>query len=187
MANAHSADRYTRTAIGLHWLIALIIFGTFIFGLYVSGLPFSPQRLRLIAYHKWIGVTIFLLVLVRLAWRLTHPAPPLTVPMPGWQRRAATVSHGLLYLLIFVIPISGWLHSSAAGVPVVYLGLVQLPDLIGADKAVAKIFKLVHQTLNYTLATIVTVHALAALKHHFVDRDDVLSRMLPFLKTRTGE
>ena len=185
MNSSQPADRYTGTAIALHWLIALIIFSTFCLGLYVSGLPISPQRLRLIAYHKWIGVTIFLLVLVRLFWRLTHAAPALPPILPAWQQRAAEASHGLLYALIFIIPLSGWIYSSAAGVPVVYLGLVQLPDLIDADKALAKNLKLVHQILNYTLAAIVTVHTLAALKHEYVDRDGVLSRMLPFLKTRT--
>jgi cytochrome b561 len=177
-------ERYTDTAIVLHWLIALIIFSTFCLGLYVSGLPISPQRLRLIAYHKWIGVTIFQLVVLRLIWRLTHAAPPLPATMPAWQHKAAAASHALLYLLIFIIPLSGWIYSSAAGVPVVYLGIVQLPDLIGADKALAAKLKLLHKSLNYTLAIIVTVHTLAALKHEFVDRDGVLRRMLPFLKTR---
>ena len=173
--------RYTGTAIALHWIIGLAIFGTFTLGLYVSGLPISPPRLRLITYHKWIGVTIFSLVVIRLLWRATHAAPPLPESMPAWQRKASAASHGLLYLLIFIIPLSGWIYSSASGVPVVYLGLVQLPDLIGADKALAKTLKLVHQTLNYTLAVTVTVHTLAALKHQFVDRDGVLARMLPFL------
>lgn len=176
-------DRYTGTAIALHWLIALAVIGTFCFGLYVSGLPFSPRRIRLIAYHKWIGVSIFLFAVVRTLWRASHPAPDLPPGMPLWQRRAAAISHGLLYLLILVIPISGWLYSSAANVPVVYLGLVQLPDLVGADKALAHNLKLLHKVLNYTLAVIVTVHTLAALKHQFIDRDRLLGRMLPSRKS----
>ena len=183
MTTPQTPARYTGTAIALHWIIALAIFGTFSLGLYVSGLPFSPPRLRLIAYHKWIGVTIFSLVVIRLLWRATHATPPLPDSMPAWQRKAAAASHGLLYLLIFIIPLSGWIYSSASGVPVVYLGLVQLPDLIGADKALAKTLKLVHQTLNYTLAAVVTVHTLAALKHQYVDHDGVLARMLPFLNS----
>jgi cytochrome b561 len=184
MATQTTKTRYTGAAIGLHWLIALAIFGTFILGMYVSDLPFSPQRLRLIAYHKWIGVTIFLFVAFRVFWRLTHPAPPLPNSIPPWQKAASAISHGLLYVLMVIIPLSGWIYSSAAGVPVVYLGLVQLPDLVGADKALAANLKLLHKALNFTLAGIVIVHVLAALKHHFLERDEVLARMLPFLKPK---
>ncbi|MBA2689707.1 MAG: cytochrome b [Burkholderiales bacterium] len=179
----NDSARYTHTAITFHWLIALSIFATFALGLYVSGLPFSPQRLRLISYHKWIGVTIFGLVVLRLLWRATHPAPILPAGLPAWQRRAAAASHLLLYVLMLAIPLSGWMYSSAAGAPVVYFGLLQLPDLIGADKALAQNLKLTHRVLNYTLAGIVTVHVLAALKHQFIDRDGVLARMSPFSKS----
>ncbi len=99
--------------------------------------------------------------------------------MPAWQRRMAAATHVLLYVLIIIIPLTGWLYSSAAGVPTVYLGIVQLPDLVAKDKALATQLKLVHVTLNYTMLTLVIMHAAAALKHHFVDRDDVLRRMLP--------
>ena len=180
---ANNRTCYTGTAIALHWLIAFTVFGTFCFGLYVSGLPFSPRRIRWISYHKWVGISIFLLALFRLLWRFGHPAPALPATMPAWQRRTATASHSALYVLLLFIPLSGWLYSSAAGVPVVYLGLIRLPDLITPDKPLAKILKLTHMVLNYTLAGIVIVHALAALKHHFVDRDGVFARMLPFLKS----
>jgi cytochrome b561 len=183
MATDTKKSRYTYTAISLHWLIAIAIIGTFLLGLYVSSLPFSPQRIRLISYHKWIGVTIFILVLFRVFWRVTHAAPPLPQSIPRWQQIASTVSHGLLYAFMIAIPVSGWLYSSASGVPVVYLGLFKLPNLISADKALAANLKLVHIGLNFTLAAIVIVHILAALKHHFVDRDNVLVRMLPFLKS----
>ncbi len=96
--------------------------------------------------------------------------------------RAATSVHAALYVLILAIPLTGWLYSSAAGLPTVYLGLVQLPDLLIKDNALAAQLKLVHITLNYTLLTLVVIHAAAALKHHVVDRDDVLRRMLPFVK-----
>ena len=170
---------YTRTAIALHWLAGLLILCGFTLGLSLGDLPISPQTLRLYGYHKWIGITVFLLALMRLAWRRTHPAPP-PVAMPEWQRRAAAATHALLYAFMLVIPLSGWIYSSATGVEVVYLGLVPLPDLVPKDKALASVLKAVHVTLNYTLLALVTVHAGAALKHHFVDRDDVLRRMLPF-------
>jgi cytochrome b561 len=169
---------YTRTAIALHWLALLLIVGGFSLGVWMVDLPIAPRTLRVYAYHKWIGVTVFLLAIVRLAWRIGHPAPP-SVAMPAWQRRAAAASHVLLYALMLAIPLSGWLYSSATGVQVVYLGLVALPDLVPKDKALAGALKTAHVTLNFTLLALVLVHAGAALKHHFVDRDRVLSRMLP--------
>jgi cytochrome b561 len=171
---------YTRTAITLHWLAAALILCNFLLGPWMVDLPISPQKLRLYAWHKWIGITIFLLVLVRLAWRRRHPPPP-PVAMPDWQRRAAGAAHALLYVLMLLIPLSGWVYSSATGVQVVYLGLVPLPDLVAKDKALAAILKAVHAVLNLSLLALVFVHAGAAVKHHVVDRDVVLARMVPFL------
>jgi len=174
---------YTGTAIALHWLAGVLILCGFALGLWLKDLPVSPQMLRLYGYHKWFGITVFLLALLRLIWRHTYPAP-LPVAMPEWQRRAATATHALLYAFMLVIPLSGWIYSSATGVQVVYLGLVPLPDLVPKDKSLATVLKAVHITLNYTLLALVAVHAGAALKHHWVDRDDVLRRMLPFLPRR---
>jgi len=177
--------RYTATAIALHWLLVLLVVCSAALGLYMVGLTLSPAKLKLYSWHKWVGVTIFMLAVLRAAWRLTHPAPPLPDPTPHWQRKAAAVSHLLLYLLLLVIPVSGWLMSSALGVQTVYLGLVPLPDLLAKDKALGELLKLVHVTLNCTLAALVAVHAAAALRHHFVNRDDVLQRMLPFIRPPT--
>ena len=176
---------YASTAIALHWLIFVLIACGFTLAVYMVGLPLSPQKLKYFSWHKWIGVTVFVLVVVRLAWRLTHPAPALPATMPLWQRRAAALNLFALYVLLLVIPPTGWLYSSATGVPTVYLGLVQLPDLLAKDKALAEQLKLIHVTLNFTMLALVVIHAAAALKHHFVDRDDVLRRMLPFVKLRT--
>lgn len=181
MSPAASAH-YTRTAIALHWLIFVLIACGFTLAVYMVDLPLSPQKLKYFSWHKWIGVTVFLAALVRVAWRLTHPAPSLPATMPRWEQRAAAMGHAALYVLIVIIPITGWLYSSATGVPTVYLGLVQLPDLVPKDKPLAAQLKLVHISLNYTLFVIVCIHAAAALKHHFVDRDEVLGRMLPFVK-----
>ena len=178
MALADEA-RYTRIAIALHWAIAALILCTFPLGLYMADLPLSPHKLRVYSYHKWIGVTVFGLAALRLAWRATHRPPPLPQAVPAWQRRAAHGVHWLLYALLLAIPLSGWLHSSATGVPTVYLGLWQLPDVVAKDKALAAALKLAHQTLNFTLLALVVLHVAAALKHHFVDRDRVLARMLP--------
>lgn len=176
-----TGQRYTHTAVGLHWLIALLIFGLFPVGLYMVGLPLSPQKLKLYAWHKWTGITIFLLAVLRILWRARHaaPAPPQTTP--AWQHALASAIHLLLYVLVLAIPLSGWVMSSALGVPVVYFGVLQLPDLVGRNKELGEALKWLHSFLNYAMAALVAVHAAAALKHHLVDRDDVLVRMIPFL------
>jgi cytochrome b561 len=179
-----SPHRYTHFAIAFHWLIALLIIANFGLGLTMVDMNLSPQKLKFFSWHKWVGVTIFMLVCVRLLWRLGHAVPPLPASMSAWQAKAAHMSHILLYVLMFVIPISGWLYSSAAGKTVVYLGLITLPNLVQADKSLAEILKEVHEYLNFTLAALVLLHIAAAWKHHLVDRDDVLSRMLPFLSRK---
>jgi cytochrome b561 len=179
MALANTADRYGPMAQALHWATFLLLVGSFSLGLWMVELPLSPLKLRLISYHKWIGVTVFLLVLMRLAWRLYSPPPPLPASVPLWQRRAAKAVHGLIYVLLIAIPLIGWLGSSAKGIPTVYLGLVRLPDLLAKDPELAKRLFLVHWVLNKALLVAVGVHVAAALKHHLVDRDEVLVRMLP--------
>jgi cytochrome b561 len=173
---------YTRTAIGLHWLIAMALAGSFAVGLYMHDLPLTPMKLKIYSWHKWAGVTIFIFVLARLAWRLTHRPPPPPPDMPAWQHKVAEATHHALYLLMLIIPISGWLMSSAKGFQTVWFGVVPLPDLLGKDEALGNLLQRVHMLLNFTLAALVAAHVGAALKHHFIDRDDVLTRMLPFLK-----
>jgi len=176
-------ERYTSGAIALHWIVAALILFNLGFGLYTVGLPLSPQKLRFFSYHKWIGVTIFLLAAARLLWRLYHPAPALPAAMAAWEKAAAHWTHVLLYALFFMAPLTGWLSSSAQGFQTVYLGVIPIPDLLGKDKALAGALKLAHKSINYTMAAVIVLHAVAALKHHFVDKDDVLRRMLPRLKT----
>ncbi len=175
-------DRYTRTAVTLHWLVALLIFAAFPLGLYMHDLPLSPHKLRLFSYHKWIGVTAFMLALVRISWRITHRPPPLPERMPTWEKVSAVSVHYLLYALILVVPISGWLMSSAKGFQTVWFGVLPLPDLVGKNKELGDQLLEVHQTLNYLMLGLVLAHMGAALKHHFFDHDDVLARMLPFLE-----
>lgn len=176
-----SAAAYTRTAIVLHWLIALLILVAFPLGVYMHELPLSPRKLQLYSYHKWIGVTVMMLVAARLLWRIGH-RPPAPLPGPRWQLAAAQAVHHALYLLLVAIPVSGWLMSSALGFTVVWFGVLPLPDLVGKDKALGELLKAVHETLNFTLLALVVIHVAAALKHHFVDRDATLARMLPLLR-----
>jgi len=173
--------RYTGVAIGLHWLMAALIVVAFGLGWTLAGMEFSPQKVRWLSWHKWLGITVLGLTALRLAWRLAHPAPPLPPTVPVWQRRAAHAVHLLLYGLMFAIPLSGWLFSSAKGVAVVYLGLLPLPDLIGADEAAADRLRALHEWLNYALLAAVAAHVGAALQHHFIERDGVLARMVPQL------
>jgi cytochrome b561 len=177
---------YTRTAIALHWLTVALIATGFTLGKWMVGLPIAPQTLRVYAYHKWIGITVLTLTLARLAWRFAHPVP-LPAELPAWQRRAATASHASLYVLMLAIPVSGWLFSSASGVGVVYLGLIALPNLVAKDAALAATLKSVHFALNFTLLALVLLHAGAALRHHLVQRDRILWRMLPALSPRREE
>ncbi|QEL64827.1 cytochrome b561 [Oryzomicrobium terrae] len=167
---------YTRTAILLHWLVALLIFAAFPLGMYMADLPFSPNKLQLFSYHKWIGITVLLLVAIRLAWRATHAAPPAPAG-PRWQQVAATAVHHLLYVLMLVVPLSGWLMSSAKGFQTVWFGVLPLPDLVAKDKALGDLLREVHELLNYTLLALVAAHVGAALKHHFIDKDGLLDRM----------
>lgn len=169
--------RYTKIAIGLHWLIALLIFSAFPIGLYMHDLKLSPTKLHLYSYHKWIGITVLGLAVLRVLWRVTHKPPALL--LARWQEIASSIVHAALYLLILAVPLSGWLMSSAKGVKTVWLGILPLPDLVAKDKALGHILSNVHTALNYTLLVLVGLHIAAALKHHFVDRDDVLLRMLP--------
>jgi cytochrome b561 len=173
-----TVSRYTRTAVGLHWTMAGLILAGLFMGWTMTEMDVSPQRLKVYNWHKWVGVTVLLLALLRLLWRLTHRAPPLEPSMPAWQRAGAHISHGLLYLLLFVMPVTGWIYSNYTGYPVVYLGKVPLPNLVERDRELAATWLDVHVTLSVILAVVVSVHALAALYHHFISRDATLRRML---------
>ncbi|MBL0729521.1 cytochrome b [Piscinibacter sp. HJYY11] len=168
--------RYSTVAIAFHWVLALAIVGAFGMGVYMSDLPFSPQRLKYYNWHKWAGVTILALSALRLLWRLTH-RPPADPPMPAWQRGAAHATHWALYALFFAVPLVGWAYSSAAGFPIVWFGVLPLPDFVSPDKALAEAIKPWHAYLAYALAALVVMHIAAALKHQFIDRDGLISRM----------
>ena len=174
-----AAPRYDGIAIAAHWLLALAIVLNLALGFYMHDLELSPQRLRLFNWHKWAGITILALSALRLAWRLTH-APPADLPMPAWQRVAAHAVHRAFYVLFFAVPLAGWGYSSAAGFPVVWFGVLPLPDWVPVDRAWADAFKAVHKAAAMALALLVLLHVAAALKHHLIDRDGLLRRMRPF-------
>ena len=173
-------QRYSRTAILLHWLIAALIVGAFTLGLIMTEIHgFSPTKLKYYSWHKWAGVTVLALAALRLLWRLFNAPPAYPPSMPAFQQRAAHALHLALYLLMFAVPISGYFYTLAAGVPVVYLGVLPLPVLIDADPALKPVLQGVHYWLTMSMAALVAVHVAAALKHAIIDRDGVLRRMLP--------
>ena len=171
--------QYTVTAKFLHWLMALALTAVFVLGVYMHDLPFSPMKLKLYSWHKWAGVCLFLLVFIRLAWRVAHRPPALPEHMKGLERLIAHGGHHVLYLLMILIPLSGWLMSSAKGFQTVLFGVLPLPDLLEKNEALGELLQQLHMGLNFFFAFVVIGHAAAAFKHHFIDKDDVLTRMLP--------
>ena len=178
-----ASSRYHGVAIALHWILALALALIFGMGLYMTELPFSPQRLKLYNWHKWAGVVILALSLLRLLWRFTHRPPALPpqvqAAMPAWQALAHHATHGLLYALFFAVPLIGWAYSSAAGFSIVLFGALPLPDFVPADKALAALIKPWHEISAFALAALALLHVGAALKHQWLDRDGLLERMLP--------
>ena len=188
----NSERRYGSVAVTLHWLIALAIIGMLILGKYMADLPNSdPSKFDLIQLHKSFGISILALSVLRLAWRLVNKVPPLPPQMPTWERYAAHASHFLLYVLMIGIPLSGWAMVSASplGIPTIWFGQFEIPHLPGlqglADQHAAESqLKEVHELLGNLMIALLLIHVGAALKHHLWDRDDVLTRMLPFVKTK---
>lgn len=185
-------DRYTRVAIMLHWLIALAIIGQFATGLWMVDAIRAPETLaqafQVYQLHKSVGLTVLLLSLARLAWRLGHRPPPLPDGMSGGARLVARVTHGFLYVAMVAMPLIGWAMVSASplGIPTVVYGLFTWPHIPflfeASDKpALEALFKSMHRYLGYVMGAVLTLHVLAALKHQFIDRDGLLGRMMPFL------
>ncbi len=175
------ADRWGGVSITLHWLTALMIVGLVVVGLLMQELANSPTKIQVYGLHKSIGLTVLALTVLRLLWRLFAGAPAPVPGTPRWQLWAANATHGALYLILLAMPLSGWLYNSASGFPLKWFGLFSLPKLSGYDAQVKAFALGAHETLFLVLAAIVTVHALAALKHHYFNRDRTLVRMLPLL------
>ena len=170
--------RWNRFAQWLHWLIALMIVGMGTVGLVMTDMERSPDKLTVYMLHKSFGITVLMLGALRLVWRLATRHPP-EAPGPAWQRWSASAVHFALYALMFAIPLSGWLFNSAANFPLQWFGIVHLPALWGPDPAVKHWARDFHEIGFWILAAFVALHAAAALKHHYFDRDDTLRRMLP--------
>lgn len=177
----NDATRYGAVAQVFHWLVAALVLFQFPLAIYMDAFvePFSQAQFLLFNLHKTIGVTVLLLLVLRLAWRQVSPPPPLPSSMPGWERRGAHASHFALYLLLFVQPIVGLLHGFASGFPTVLFFSFTLPSPIAADKELTSLFGAAHFFVGWSLLAVITLHVAAALRHHVLIKDDVLTRMLP--------
>ncbi len=177
MSFKNTETKFGSIAISLHWLMAIIIIGMLALGLYMTGLPKSALKLKLYGWHKEFGMLILMLAAARISWRLSNINPSLA-SLPSWERLGALAVHWMLYLLMFAMPITGWLITSAAGFPVSFFGLFLIPTIVPADENWLKIFETMHEWIAYGLIALIIGHTLAALKHHFIDKDDIFRRML---------
>ncbi len=179
MPARNSAVRYGFVAQGLHWVIVGLLILQITLAKLADELPLGLDKLALMARHKSVGITILALAVIRLAWRLIDRPPP-PPPMPRWQHLASRLTHAAFYVLLFVMPVTGWLMSSAANYPVSWFGLFQLPDFVRPDEGLEHLLEEIHETLAKVLIALAILHAVAALKHQFIDRDGLLMRMLPW-------
>jgi cytochrome b561 len=196
IADHSRQKRYATVAIILHWLMAVLIIWQIWIGIWMSSAIDDPASqaaaYEAFQFHKSLGLTLLVLAVLRLLWRVTHGFPELPRDIPAWQRVAARISHYLLYAFILLIPLTGWLYVStgwnsdtgtAFAVPTVWFGLFEWPHIpgVGGNGPLANLAVEAHELLAWSLIALLVVHVAAALKHHFADRDDVLWSMLPFI------
>lgn len=171
-----SDARYTKTAVVLHWLIAIGIFAMFALGWYMTGIPKeTPDRAFYFNLHKSVGVTLLALILFRIYWRVTHTPPTLASTLKAWEKKLAHAGHHSLYLLMILVPVSGLIMSAYSKFGVKWFGLPLIPGL--NDKVIRDNFTEVHEIVGWILLAVVVLHIVAGLKHHFIDKDETLTRM----------
>jgi cytochrome b561 len=183
MPTQGSPTRYTAVAQGFHWIIAALIVTQFTLAWIADDLPLGTHKLALLARHKSFGMTILMLASLRLLWRLVNRPPELPAGMSKLEALAARGTHIAFYVLLFAMPLTGWMMSSAKNYSVSWFSLFTWPNLIGKNEQAFEALRTTHQVLSWLLFAIAILHVLAALKHHFWNKDDVLLRMLPFTKS----
>ncbi|MFZ1392396.1 MAG: cytochrome b [Dokdonella sp.] len=183
MSLKSTENRWGSVAQLLHWLMALAIIGNGIVGLVMDEMPRGMSKLNTFAIHKSIGLTVLALLVLRASWRLFDRKPD-DEPMPRWQRLAAHATHGVLYLLMLAIPLSGWIYNSAHGYALQWFKLFNLPALSEKNDALSDFAGDTHEILFWVLAVVLVAHVGGALVHHLFERDNTLLRMLPFARLR---
>jgi cytochrome b561 len=181
-----NANTWGSVAKFLHWTIAILVIGMLVGGEVMSDMKMSPDKFKIYALHKSTGITILTLMLLRFAWRGFDPRPK---DVPGMSPTVAFLAHSvhkLLYLALIAMPISGWVYNSASNFPLQWFGLFQLPAIVAPDPSLMEFAHDVHETLAWLIILLLAAHIAGALKHHFIDRDDTLRRMLPFVKPRAA-
>ena len=174
-----AAGKHGQTAIGLHWITALAVLGLLGVGLWMVGLPLGLLKLKVYAWHKWIGMAVLALTTARLLWRWRHPPPALPGSLRDWERRLAPIAHWTLFALLLAMPLSGWMMNSAAGVGLYWFGYVPIPDLVPRDPDLFAALKTVHKVLSRLLIAVVALHVGAVIYHDVLRRDGVFRRMWP--------
>jgi cytochrome b561 len=187
MPNQSSPTRYSAVAQAFHWLIAALIVTQFTLAYMADDLPIGAHKLALLARHKSFGMTVLMLAILRLLWRLKNPPPELPDHMTPLERKLARATHIAFYVLLFAMPLTGWMMSSAKNYSVSWFGLFTWPNLIGKNETAFDILRATHDTMSVILLSIAVVHILAALKHHFWNKDNVLLRMLPLIKSQKAK
>jgi cytochrome b561 len=183
MPNQSSKARYTAVAQGFHWIIAGLVVTQFTLAWMAAELPVGVHKLALLARHKSFGMTVLMLAVLRLLWRLFNRPPELPAGMSRTEIFLARATHIAFYVLLFAMPLTGWMMSSAKNYSVSWFGRFTWPNLIGPNEQSFEALRTTHGILSFLLLAIAILHILAALKHHFWDKDDVLTRMLPFTKS----
>ena len=163
----------------LHWTMLVLIVVQVSLGWAAETWRLSPTKLNLFIWHKSTGILLLLLAVIRIGWRMANPPPSSPDDLPAWERATGAVSHVTLYVLIVAIPLSGWVINSAANIPLNVFWLIPLPDITAPSKPLAELAARVHFSLYVTLSVVLCLHIGAALRHHFIRRNDVLKRMLP--------
>jgi len=187
MPNRSSPTRYTAVAQLFHWIIAALIVTQFALAWTAADLPLGMHKLAVLARHKSVGMTVLMLAILRLLWRFKNPPPELPAGMTPLERALAHATHVAFYVLLFAMPLTGWMMSSAKNYSVSWFGLFTWPNFIAQSDAAFDFLRSTHDYLGYALFVIAVLHVLAALKHHFWNKDDVFLRMLPLTKSSKSE